>query len=88
MTNIPMRNLGRSWIEVSPIGMGCWAIGGNWKLGELPAGWGEVDDAESIRAIHAALAHGINFSIQLPITAPGIASECLARRFRVVAARW
>lgn len=55
------RSLGRSNIEVSPLGMGCWAIGGTWRLGDLQAGWGEVDDAESIRAIQHALDHGITF---------------------------
>ncbi len=54
------RVLGRSNIEVSPLGMGCWAIGGPWKLGELQAGWGKVDDAESIRTIHYLLDHGVN----------------------------
>jgi aryl-alcohol dehydrogenase-like predicted oxidoreductase len=57
----PRRVLGRSGIEVSPLGMGCWAIGGNWKLIDLPAGWGDVDDSESIRAIHAAMSQGITF---------------------------
>lgn len=55
------RTLGRSGIEVNALGLGCWAIGGLWQLSGKPCGWGEVDDAESIRAIHAALAHGINF---------------------------
>ena len=60
------RRLGKSDLEVSAIGMGCWAIGGPWtweQPGEepFPAGWGEVDDAESIRAIHTALDLGINF---------------------------
>jgi aryl-alcohol dehydrogenase-like predicted oxidoreductase len=55
------RMLGRSGIEVSALGMGCWAIGGLWQWLDSPGGWGEVDDAESIRAVHAALAHGINF---------------------------
>ncbi|MCC6615666.1 MAG: aldo/keto reductase [Anaerolineae bacterium] len=54
------RQLGRSGIEVSPLGMGCWAIGGPWRFLDAQAGWGEVDDAESIRAIHAALDNGIN----------------------------
>jgi aryl-alcohol dehydrogenase-like predicted oxidoreductase len=61
MTTIPGRTLGRSGIEVSPLGLGCWAIGGPWQIFGNPGGWGEVDDAESIRAIHAALANGINF---------------------------
>jgi aryl-alcohol dehydrogenase-like predicted oxidoreductase len=41
--------------------MGCWAIGGPFWEGETPHGWGEVDDSESIRAIHAALELGVNF---------------------------
>ena len=60
------RTLGKSGIEVSALGMGCWAIGGPWTWhnpGEdpWPAGWGAVDDHESERAIHASLDLGINF---------------------------
>ncbi len=61
MTVIPSRTLGRSGIKVSPIGMGCWAMGGPWRLSGTTAGWGEVDDMESIRAIQAAIDHEINF---------------------------
>ena len=59
------RTLGKSGLEVSAFGLGCWAIGGPWWVlddGErYPAGWGEVDDSESIRAIHAGLDAGITF---------------------------
>lgn len=57
------RTLGRSGIEVSALGIGCWAIGGPWVDGETgkPFGWGEVDDRESIAAIHCALDNGIDF---------------------------
>lgn len=55
------RILGRSGIEVSAVGMGCWAIGGQWLMSGAPSGWGVVDDAESIRAIRAALESGANF---------------------------
>ena len=47
------RTLGKNGIEVSAMGLGCWAIGG----GELFTG---IDDAESIRALHAALDLGVN----------------------------
>ncbi|MFJ6168792.1 aldo/keto reductase [Micromonospora orduensis] len=54
------RTLGRSGIEVSAIGMGCWAIGGPlWGDDGQPFGWGEVDDDESIRTIHRALDLGV-----------------------------
>ncbi len=56
------RTLGRSGIEVSAIGMGCWAIGGPlWGAGGEPFGWGEVDDDESIRTVHRALDLGVTF---------------------------
>ena len=60
------RRLGKSGIEVSAVGMGCWAIGGTWTWAQpgndpFPAGWGKTDDAESIRAIHAGLDAGVNF---------------------------
>ena len=55
------RTLGRSGIEVSAIGMGCWAIGGPFTRHGEPVGWGDVDDAESIRAIHKALDLGVTF---------------------------
>ena len=55
------RTLGRSGIQVSAIGMGCWAIGGPWWRGTRPVGWSKVDDNESIRAIHRAIDLGVNF---------------------------
>ena len=55
------RILGRSGIEVSAMGLGCWAIGGPFWDGETPLGWGEVDDKESIRAVHAAIDRGVSF---------------------------
>lgn len=55
------RTMGRSGIEVSALGMGCWAIGGPfWRNGE-PVGWGNVDDDESIRAIQGAYELGVTF---------------------------
>ena len=60
------RLLGKSGIEVSGLGMGCWAIGGPWTWAQpgnepFPAGWGKTDDQESIRSIQAGLDAGINF---------------------------
>ena len=55
------RKLGRSGIDVSAMGIGCWAIGGPWTMGDRQAGWGVVDDNESIRALHAAFERGVTF---------------------------
>ncbi len=48
-------------MAISAIGMGCWAIGGEWKFETQTAGWGAVSDAESIAAIQAAMDMGITF---------------------------
>lgn len=56
-----LRFLGRSEIEVSAMGLGCWAIGGPWTFSGRPAGWSTVDDTESERAIHRAIELGVNF---------------------------
>jgi aryl-alcohol dehydrogenase-like predicted oxidoreductase len=61
-TSTTTRVLGRSGIEVSAVGMGCWAIGGPWSNpAGVALGWGEVDDAESVRAVQRALDLGITF---------------------------
>jgi aryl-alcohol dehydrogenase-like predicted oxidoreductase len=55
------RRLGRSGIEVSALGLGCWAIGGTFYLDGRADGYGHVDDAESIRAIQTAIDLGVTF---------------------------
>ncbi|MGD8627898.1 MAG: aldo/keto reductase [bacterium] len=73
------RSLGRSGIEISALGMGCWAIGGPWSDGEVPLGWGEVDDEESIRAIHAALERGVDFFDTANVYGAGHSERVLGR---------
>lgn len=53
------RMLGKSGIAVSPLGLGCWAIGGPFMMDGHPDGWGQVDDRESIRAIRRAVELGV-----------------------------
>jgi aryl-alcohol dehydrogenase-like predicted oxidoreductase len=73
------RKLGRSGIEVSALGMGCWAIGGPfWEKG-TPLGWGEVDDDVSIRAIQRALELGVNFFDTANVYGAGHSERVLAR---------
>ncbi len=57
-----LRRLGRSNVKVSPMGMGCWAIGGPfWHSSGRIMGYGHVDDEESIRTVHRAIELGVNF---------------------------
>jgi aryl-alcohol dehydrogenase-like predicted oxidoreductase len=48
-------------VTTSPMGMGCWAIGGPFWAEDTPLGWGEVDDAESTRAVRACLDAGVRY---------------------------
>src|SRR5271163_4274608 len=53
--------LGRGDREIGIIGLGCWGIGGPfWDRGGW-MGYGNVDDAESVRAIHRSLDLGVTF---------------------------
>ncbi|MFF5233928.1 aldo/keto reductase [Dactylosporangium sp. NPDC000521] len=73
------RRLGRSGIEVSALGIGCWAIGGPFWAGDQPLGWGEVDDDESIRAIRRALDLGVTFFDTANVYGAGHSEKVLAK---------
>lgn len=67
-----MMQVGQSGIEVSRLGLGTWAIGGgSW--------WGDNDDAESIRTIHAALDLGINLVDTAPVYGMGHSEEVVGK---------
>jgi aryl-alcohol dehydrogenase-like predicted oxidoreductase len=67
--------LGNSDMELTPIGVGAWAMGGGgWKFG-----WGPQDDAASVAAIHAALDRGINWIDTAAIYGLGHSEEVVAR---------
>jgi aryl-alcohol dehydrogenase-like predicted oxidoreductase len=73
------RKLGSSEMRTSPMGLGCWAIGGPFTLDGKADGWGQVDDRESIRAIHAAIDRGINFFDTADAYGTGHSEEILGR---------
>ncbi|MCF3134210.1 aldo/keto reductase [Streptomyces olivochromogenes] len=89
------RTLGRSRIEVSALGFGCWAIGGEWADADgQPLGWGKVDDEESVRAIHRALDLGVTFFDTADVYGLGHSERVLGRALGkrrddvVVATKW
>ncbi len=73
------RTLGRSGLQISMMGLGCWAIGGPWRWLDGQGGWGDINDEESVRAIHCAIEHGINFFDTAANYGTGHSEEVLAR---------
>jgi aryl-alcohol dehydrogenase-like predicted oxidoreductase len=73
------RVLGRSGIEVSEIGFGCWAIGGRFTLDGKPDGWGAADDGESMAAIRRALELGVTFFDTADVYGAGHSERVLGR---------
>ncbi|HLU58172.1 MAG TPA: aldo/keto reductase [Pseudonocardia sp.] len=57
--SITARRVGE-W-RVPALGIGTWALGGEWAFDGEPAGWGPVDDDESIAALRAAYDGGVRF---------------------------
>ena len=55
-TTLPTRPLGKTGFELTGVGFGSWAAGGEWQFG-----WGRQDDADSIAAIRHAVELGINW---------------------------
>ncbi len=74
MTEIEKRILGKSGIEITKIGLGLWAIGGDE--------WGEVDDRESLDLIDAALDMGITFFDTADVYGTGHSEKILGRAMK------
>ncbi|MGN0184069.1 MAG: aldo/keto reductase [Aristaeellaceae bacterium] len=66
-------------LKISRMGLGSWAIGGPWYEGDTPLGWGQVDDSQSIRSIHAALDLGVNYIDTANIYGAGHSEEVVGR---------
>jgi aryl-alcohol dehydrogenase-like predicted oxidoreductase len=65
--------------DVSAMGLGCWAIGGPFEAPEHAAGWGDVNDDESIAAIRRALELGITLFDTADVYGTGHSEVVLGR---------
>jgi aryl-alcohol dehydrogenase-like predicted oxidoreductase len=69
------KRLGNSDLMVTPLGVGAWAMGGaGWAFS-----WGPQDDNDSIAAIRAGLAAGLNWIDTAPVYGLGHSEEVVAR---------
>ena len=64
------RDLGKTGMKISEVSFGAWAIG---------AGWGTVDDKESLAALHKAVDLGINFIDTADVYGMGRSEKLIAQ---------
>jgi len=64
------RELGRTGWKVSALSFGAWAIGGTW---------GQVEDSESLAALHRAVELGVNFFDSADVYGDGRSERLLAQ---------
>jgi aryl-alcohol dehydrogenase-like predicted oxidoreductase len=69
------RQLGNSDLQITPVGVGAWAMGG----GDWAFSWGHQEDKNSIEAIHAALDAGINWIDTAAIYGLGHSEEVVGK---------
>jgi len=61
-------------LQISPLGIGTWALGGDWKYG-----WGPQRDEDSIAAIQQAIDLGVNWIDTAPVYGHGHAELIVGR---------
>ncbi len=64
------RDLGKTGMKISEVSFGSWAIG---------AGWGTVDDKDSLAALHKAVDLGINFIDTADVYGMGHSEQLIAQ---------
>ena len=73
------RRLGQTFLELTTVGLGTWAMGGPWLYG-----WGPQDDDEAVAAILTAHEKGINWIDTAAIYGLGHSEELCARALKEI----
>lgn len=72
------RQFGKTDMQITPIGIGAWAIGGgNWEFG-----WGSQDDTQSIATIKRGLELGINWIDTAAVYGLGHSEEIVGKAIK------
>jgi aryl-alcohol dehydrogenase-like predicted oxidoreductase len=83
MVSMTKKKLGNSDLEITPMGVGAWAMGGGgWAFS-----WGPQDDNESIAAIRAAFDKGVNWIDTAAVYGLGHSEEVVARAVEGISPR-
>jgi len=73
-----LKKLGNSDLQITPLGVGAWAMGGGgWKFS-----WGDQDDADSAGAIRAAIEAGFNWIDTAAVYGLGHSEEVVGEAVR------
>lgn len=82
-TAMQTKQLGSSDLQITPIGIGAWAIGGSgWAFA-----WGPQDDDDSIKGIRAGLDAGMNWIDTAAVYGLGHSEEVVAQALEGVSPR-
>ncbi len=71
------RQLGKTDMQLTTVGLGTWAMGGPWEYG-----WGPQDDDEAVAAVLEALDQGINWIDTAPAYGLGHSEELIGRALK------
>jgi aryl-alcohol dehydrogenase-like predicted oxidoreductase len=77
--NLEYRRLGTTDLDISTVGFGAWAVGGDWAHG-----WGPQDDDASVAAIRHAVDLGVNWIDTAAIYGIGHSEEVVGRALREI----
>ena len=75
-----IRRLGNTDLELTVVGLGTWAMGGQWQYG-----WGPQDDADSVAAIFEAIDCGINWIDTAAVYGCGHSEEVVGKALKEMA---
>lgn len=74
--------LGKSGLDITPVGFGAWAVGG----GDWSFGWGGQDDGNSVAAILRAVDSGVNWIDTAAAYGLGHSEKVVAKALRAIPA--
>ena len=78
--NIPLRRLGKSNLQISPLGLGCWQF--SKQTGLVGKYWPSLSDADTCKIVKASFDGGINWFDTAEIYGQGKSEQGLANALK------